>query len=160
MLFNIKELITFTSETRALVDGSMVPTRPCQSSGLVGLKDRVRSAWLVLTGKADAVEWSIPVKAKKDYRLHGVYMGGNTHDMSPGFDINSLRIEKFGFTETPRVVPRQLHPSWTPISPDTSSAVGRFDTGYGPGICLVYDEQKNQLTIKGVGSVTLSYEVN
>lgn len=54
-VYNLKNLIFTTAikqETMIEIDGKWVPARPL---GYPGLKHRFKVAWLVFTGKADAV---------------------------------------------------------------------------------------------------------
>ena len=52
-MWDLKELIQSCSETQAEINGKWVPSRPLKG----GLFERLRDAWSVLVGKADAVKW-------------------------------------------------------------------------------------------------------
>jgi hypothetical protein len=57
ILWNLDALVEYAikkESTVKLTDGRYVPARPY---GFFSIKERVRLAWLVFTGKADAVKW-------------------------------------------------------------------------------------------------------
>lgn len=45
------------TEVAAQINGKWVPCRPVSWGGLYGFTLRLKDAWAVLTGKADAFEW-------------------------------------------------------------------------------------------------------
>lgn len=53
-IWGLKDLIETTASLSTEIDGKWVPSRPL---GAVGIKARIKAAWLVFTGKADAVIW-------------------------------------------------------------------------------------------------------
>ena len=53
MIYTLKSLLETTVSLQANINGKWVPARPL--AGPLSLK--IRAAWLVLTGKADAVIW-------------------------------------------------------------------------------------------------------
>lgn len=54
-VFTIKGLFTHAqSVSTQASDGRWIPCRPC---GYPSLKNRIRCAWLVFTGRADALIW-------------------------------------------------------------------------------------------------------
>jgi len=56
-MWKLKELIEHASSTQAQINGKWVPARPLPGYGLYGLRLRVRAAWAVLCGKAEAFTW-------------------------------------------------------------------------------------------------------
>lgn len=57
MEYSLKRLLKNTSGVTAWINGKWVPARPMSPTGLFGLKVRIKSAWKVLTGKADIFIW-------------------------------------------------------------------------------------------------------
>ncbi len=57
MIYTLKALIAASKMNSCEINGRWVPARPISWPGLRGLKFRVEAAWLVITGKADAVVW-------------------------------------------------------------------------------------------------------
>lgn len=58
MIWNLENLFRSAQEVRTRVNGKWVPCRPLQYPYLYGcMKRRLRAAWAVLTGKADAFVW-------------------------------------------------------------------------------------------------------
>jgi hypothetical protein len=55
MIWTINSLVKHVTENHAHIDGIWVPARPVNGRYLFWL--RVRAAWSVLRGKADAVVW-------------------------------------------------------------------------------------------------------
>jgi hypothetical protein len=54
-IWRLDELLEyFKGGTRALVNGCYVPARPL---GFYSLGNRMKAAWMVFTGKADALIW-------------------------------------------------------------------------------------------------------
>lgn len=53
-LYKLRHLIDMQQQTKVQMDGDWVPARPL---GLDTLTNRLRLAWLVFTGRADAVIW-------------------------------------------------------------------------------------------------------
>lgn len=56
-IWQLERLVRYAIEggcQAGLADGRWVPARPC---GFYSLGSRWRAAWLVFTGRADAVEW-------------------------------------------------------------------------------------------------------
>lgn len=55
-LYTLEALLkdTVNPSVAANIDGKWVPARPC---GLYSIGNRVRCAWAVFTGRADAVQW-------------------------------------------------------------------------------------------------------
>lgn len=54
-LFRIEDLLQDASDNWAQIDGSWVLSRPI---GFFSIRNRLRLAWLVFCGRADAVTWS------------------------------------------------------------------------------------------------------
>jgi hypothetical protein len=52
-MYTLKYLVTETQNAQAKISGKWVPARPLIGSWL----DRLKDAWRVLTGKADAFTW-------------------------------------------------------------------------------------------------------
>ena len=52
-MYTLKWLLKEASDTQAEIGGKWVPARPLIGS----MRDRIRAAWAVLTGKADAFTW-------------------------------------------------------------------------------------------------------
>lgn len=57
MQYNLMGLLRDAQRNQCQIRGAWWPRRPSAPGGLFGLKVRIKSAWLVLTGKADAVVW-------------------------------------------------------------------------------------------------------
>lgn len=57
MTYHLDELILSIGRVSKEINGRWVPARPEPFGGLGGLRLRVRAAWLVLAGRADAVLW-------------------------------------------------------------------------------------------------------
>ena len=57
MQYNLMGLLRDAQRNQKEIKGVWWPARPVAPSGLFGLKVRIKAAWLVLTGKADAVIW-------------------------------------------------------------------------------------------------------
>ena len=53
-IWNLKQLINTVDEITVKIDKSWIPARPI---GAFGINNRFKAAWLVFTGKADAVIW-------------------------------------------------------------------------------------------------------
>lgn len=53
MIWNLADLIRHAATTRAYAGRAWVPSRPLPAPFVV----RLRAAWLVLSGQADAVVW-------------------------------------------------------------------------------------------------------
>ena len=53
MLWYLKDLMDFAKSCQKCINGKWVPCRPVGPP----MKWRLKAAWLVLTGKADAVIW-------------------------------------------------------------------------------------------------------
>jgi len=53
MIYTLKSLLESAVSTQANINGKWVPVRPLSGP----FSWRIRAAWLVLTGKADAVIW-------------------------------------------------------------------------------------------------------
>lgn len=53
MMYTLKQLVTHCQETRVQINGKWVPARPLSGPFIW----RVKAAWAVLTGKADAFTW-------------------------------------------------------------------------------------------------------
>ena len=53
MIYTLRSLLEQTASVQAQINGKWVPVRPLYGP----LSWRIRAAWLVLTGKADAVIW-------------------------------------------------------------------------------------------------------
>lgn len=56
-MYTVQDLIQYANETEVEIDGKWVPARPMPYFGLGGFLQRAKDAWLVLTGKADAIKW-------------------------------------------------------------------------------------------------------
>ena len=54
MLWTLRDLVDHCYTTQTCIENKWVPTRPINYTSL---SIRVKSAWLVFTGKADAVIW-------------------------------------------------------------------------------------------------------
>lgn len=52
-MYTLKQLMTHCQETQAQINGKWVPARPLSGP----FSWRVKAAWQVLTGKADAFTW-------------------------------------------------------------------------------------------------------
>jgi hypothetical protein len=53
MLFSLKSLLESINSVSCEINGKWVPARPMRDC----LRYRIKYAWMVLTGKADAVIW-------------------------------------------------------------------------------------------------------
>ena len=53
MIYQLERLIRASAETQAEIAGRWVPARPLSD----GFRSRLRGAWLVLIGRADALIW-------------------------------------------------------------------------------------------------------
>ena len=53
MIYRLETLIGAVTETQIQIAGQWVPARPLPG----GLRSRLRAAWMVLTGRADAFVW-------------------------------------------------------------------------------------------------------
>ena len=53
MIYQLGDLLKETQKCHAYIEGAYVPARPLPGF----LSTRIKAAWLVLTGKADAVIW-------------------------------------------------------------------------------------------------------
>lgn len=53
MIWSLRSLIDHCDSVAACVNGKWVPARPLSG----GLRYRIRAAWAVLTGRADAFTW-------------------------------------------------------------------------------------------------------
>lgn len=53
MIWNLKSLFDHSASVSAEINGKWVPLRPISGTAI----SRVRAAWFVLTGKADAFTW-------------------------------------------------------------------------------------------------------
>ena len=55
-MYHLKDIIEAAASTKAEINGKWVPARPinhtCRS-----LREKLREAWAVFTGKMDAVKW-------------------------------------------------------------------------------------------------------
>lgn len=56
-MYTLKYLVTEAGRNSTEINGKYVPARPLAPSGLWGLKIRIKEAWAVFTGKADAFTW-------------------------------------------------------------------------------------------------------
>ena len=56
-MWTLKGLIEHASSTQAQINGKWVPARPLPGYGRYRLWLRVRAAWAVLCGKAEAFTW-------------------------------------------------------------------------------------------------------
>jgi hypothetical protein len=56
MIYEAEQLKKWDTDTE-IEKGKWVSARPMRSSGLWGLKDRMKTAWKVLTGECDGVRW-------------------------------------------------------------------------------------------------------
>ena len=57
MIWTLRGLIDSANSTQAEINGKWVPARPLPGYGLYGLRLRLRAAWAVLCGKAEAFTW-------------------------------------------------------------------------------------------------------
>lgn len=58
MMWTLRDLIDHASSTQTIINEKWVPARPLPGYGLLyGLRWRIRAAWAVLCGKADAFTW-------------------------------------------------------------------------------------------------------
>ncbi|EBY9764056.1 hypothetical protein D5W64_13160 [Salmonella enterica subsp. enterica serovar Saintpaul] len=171
-LFNIQELIEHAESTKQEIRGNWYPVRPKQLSGLGGLKQRIHHALQVLTGKADAVEWSFrPIKKKPTIANKEVlpgyaqytYSAGCIYKVPENIDLYSFNVFSFrhNLDHTEReIVPKPTTiPTWRPFSPGSKSMIGQLYTGVGPQVTLIYDATGNTITIKGVSSIKVGYKV-
>ena len=55
MIYDADEIRNWNTDTE--IDGKWLCARPMRPTGLWGFRDRIRTAWLVLTGKCDGVKW-------------------------------------------------------------------------------------------------------
>jgi hypothetical protein len=53
-IIKLENLYSSTDCSQACIDGKWVPARPC---GFYSIGNRAKAAWLVFTGKADALLW-------------------------------------------------------------------------------------------------------
>lgn len=53
-LFAVQSLVRMASENQKQINGKWIPARPL---GFSGFRYRLKCAWLVFTGRADAVRW-------------------------------------------------------------------------------------------------------
>lgn len=53
-IMGLMETITTANSTQAEIDGKWVPARP---EGYFSIRSRIRCAWMVFTGQADALVW-------------------------------------------------------------------------------------------------------
>lgn len=53
-IFHLKNLLDSTNSLLVLINGKWIPSRP--ETGM-GLRYRLKAAWMVFTGKADALIW-------------------------------------------------------------------------------------------------------
>jgi len=54
MIWKLKTLIETASQTQTEINGKWIPSRPLEPGFI---QERIKGAWFVLTGKADAVIW-------------------------------------------------------------------------------------------------------
>ena len=54
MIWKLEDLIKYTKETKAEINGKWVPVRPLY---MQPIRFRVKQAWAVLIGKADSFTW-------------------------------------------------------------------------------------------------------
>ena len=54
-MYSLSSLMHHDTETE--INGKWVPARPLRACGLEGLRIRLREAWAVLCGRADAFTW-------------------------------------------------------------------------------------------------------
>lgn len=54
LIITIDSAVTSATHVHANIGGQWVPARP---EGYASFRSRVRAAWLVFTGKADALTW-------------------------------------------------------------------------------------------------------
>lgn len=57
MEYSLKRLLELTSSVSGQINGKWVPARPKAPTGLFAWKIKIKSAWKVLTGKADIFIW-------------------------------------------------------------------------------------------------------
>jgi hypothetical protein len=58
-MYKIEELIQWSNQTAACIDGRYVPARPLPFNyGLLFDIRRLKDAWEVFRGRADAVKWT------------------------------------------------------------------------------------------------------
>ena len=57
MIYTLKAILEASKMATCEIDGNWVPCRPLGWPGIRGIWFRVKAAWLVLTGEADAVVW-------------------------------------------------------------------------------------------------------
>ncbi len=57
MMYSLKEIIEVSRITECEIGGEWVPYRPVAYPGLYGFWMRIKAAWKVATGRADAVVW-------------------------------------------------------------------------------------------------------
>ena len=56
MMWTLKALIQFSSQTQKEINGKWVPCRP-DNCAVESFSMRVKSAWAVFTGRAEAFTW-------------------------------------------------------------------------------------------------------
>lgn len=163
--FNIQELVEHVESTQQEIRGRWYPVRPCQLTGLGGLKLRIKGAIQVLLGKADTVEWSLrPIKVKKviepkeiDMTLHG---GLSAVYMPKGFDHVSLKVHTYMLEgESIFQVPiPTLIPAWEPVL-GSNIILGSLSTGRGSNIDIRYDTRNNVIYVRGPKKIEVTFMV-
>ena len=163
--FNIQELVEHVESTQQEIRGRWYPVRPCQLTGLGGLKLRIKGAIQVLLGKADTVEWSLrPVKVKKVTRPKEmdmtIYGGLSATYMPNGFDHASLKVQTYmpeGEAIFQAPIPTSI-PTWKPVL-DSNIILGSLSTGRGSSIDIRYDPKNNIIYMRGPRKIEVSFMV-
>ena len=57
MAWTLKNLIETCNTVSTEINGKWVPSRPIRMHGLTGLRLRLKDAWAVLKGQAEAFTW-------------------------------------------------------------------------------------------------------
>lgn len=56
-MWTLKGLLYWCKSNSCEINGVFVPVRPIPFFGLWGLQQRIKDAWAVFTGKAEAFKW-------------------------------------------------------------------------------------------------------
>lgn len=57
MMWKLQALISHANHNQTEINGKWVPPRPILMDGLGGFRLRLKAAWAVLVGRADAFTW-------------------------------------------------------------------------------------------------------
>jgi hypothetical protein len=56
-MWELRDLMEHANSVQAQINGKWVPARPHSAYGLYGLRRRLRAAWAILRGRAEAFTW-------------------------------------------------------------------------------------------------------